>query len=791
MPILKLILNILLVILIIFNCNSFIKAEPNNLNAGKLRSVSGYIKDSKTGEALVGATVYVKDKNLVSASNQYGFYSISLVPGNYNISFSYVGYKNILKTLNLKENISLNIELEEETQELQEVVVKAEKADINIKKPEMSVAKLDMKTIKSIPAMFGEVDVIKAIQMLPGVVPTAEGSSGFSVRGGGIDQNLILLDEATVYNASHLMGFFSVFNNDAIKDVTLYKGDIPAQYGGRLSSVLDVRMKEGNNKKYKITGGIGLLSSRLTIEGPVINDSTSFLISGRRTYADIFFPLATDSGLKKSILYFYDFNLKLNHQFDNNNRLFISGYLGRDNFGQRGTSSIGFGNKTLATRLNHQFSGKLFANFTALVANYAYSLYMTQGGSDYYWNSSLLDYSLKADFNFYATPENEIRFGISTTYHNMMPADALMIGKTDSSEININLPRSYDLEHGIYISNQQKISDKITLKYGIRFSAFQNIGKTTLYKYDSNHNPVDTLNYGKDQIFNTYTGWEPRLGLIYNINDFSSVKASYSRTIQYMQLASNSNGGMPLDVWFPATPNVKPQKADQFAIGYFRNFSDNDFETSIETFYKNLNDVVDFKDHAQLLMNPLLEGEVRVGKAHSYGAEFLIRKNEGKVNGWISYTYSRAIRQIAEINGGKEYPAPYDKPNTINIVVNTEISSHLNFSANWIYATGTPITFPVGTFVYENSINKIYSSRNGYRMRDYHRLDLSLTIHGKPHPERLWHGELVLSCYNVYGRHNDWMINFVQDPNDPQKIRVERWYLPFIYLPGITYNFNF
>jgi len=778
--------------LIVLSFLSVYSDNPENPGTtGNKRTVSGYIKDGKNGEALIGATVYIKEKNIVTSSNQYGFYSLNILPGTYNLSFSYIGYKVELKSINLKDNLSLNIELNEETKELDEVIVKAERPDVNVKQPEMSITKLDMKTIKKIPAMFGEVDLIKVIQMLPGVVPTSEGTSGFSVRGGGIDQNLIILDEATVYNASHLMGFFSVFNNDAIKDVKLYKGDIPPQYGGRLSSVLDVRMKEGNSKKYALTGGIGLLSSRLTVEGPIVNEKTSFLISGRRTYYDLFFPLSTDTGVKKSILYFYDFNMKINHQFDENNRLYISGYLGRDNFGQKGTSSIGFGNKTLTARWNHQFSGRLFSNLTALIANYNYALSMKQGGTNYYWNSGLLDYSVKADFNFYATPENEIRFGLSSTYHNMTPCDAWMVGKSDSSKIKITLPKSYDLEHGIYLSNQQKISDDLTLKYGIRFSVFQNMGKTTLYKYDKNYNVSDTMNYASGQIFNTYSGWEPRFGAIYNINDNTSFKASYSRTIQFIQLASNSNGGMPLDVWFPATPNVKPQKADQYALGYFRNFLDNALETSVETFYKNCYNVVDFADHAILLMNPYMEGEIRVGKAHSYGAEFLVRKNEGKLNGWISYTFSRAIRQIPGINNGKEYPAPFDKPHTINIILNYEILKQVTFSANWIYARGTPITFPVGTFVYDNALNKIYSGRNGYRMRDYHRLDLSLTFSGNPHPERLWHGEFVISCYNVYGRHNDWIINFVQDKNDPKKIRVQRWYLPFLYLPGITYNFNF
>lgn len=782
----KLQLKLFLVALLFLTIQTQASTEDNS--DGKV-TISGFIKDATNGEVLIGSTIQVKELGKGTATNIYGFYSLRLKPGTYTLVYSFIGYNAQEKVVKLVENTTINIELDVESHEIQEVVVSREKPNSNVIKPEMSVAKLEMKSIRQIPALMGEVDVIKAIQMLPGVQTTAEGSSGFSVRGGGIDQNLIILDEATVYNASHLMGFFSVFNNDAIRDVKLYKGDIPANYGGRLSSVLDVLMKEGNNKKFTATGGIGLISSRLTLEGPLGSEKTSFLIAARRTYADLFFPLLTDTSAKKAIMYFYDLNLKINHQINNNNRLYLSAYLGRDKFGQKGSSDAGFGNKTFTLRWNHLFSSQLFSNTTAIISKYDYSLAMNQGSSKYFWRSSLLDYTLKLDFNYFLTPENEIRFGASSTYHDINPCNAWMEG--DGSTITIPYPKNYEIEHAAYISNQQKIGNKFTLKYGLRYSIFQNVGKTSIYRFNQDYKVIDTINYSSGEIFHTYNAFDPRFGAIYTINSKSSVKASYSHTTQFMQLASNSSGGMPLDVWFPSSPNIKPQKADQYAIGYFRNFFDNTIETSIETYYKDMYNVIDFKDHASLLMNPRMEGEIRTGKARAYGVEFFIKKNDGKLTGWLSYTLSKVKRTVPEINDGKAYPAPYDKPNNINLILNYEFTKRLSVSANWIYASGTPMTAPVGTFEYQNAINKIYSSRNGYRMSDYHRLDVSVTLKGKEQVNRLWQGEWVFSMYNAYGRHNDWVINFIQDKNDPKKMVAQRMYLPFVFFPSITYNFKF
>lgn len=763
----------------------------DNPPAGLL-TISGYVKDAESGEALIGATISVKTLNSGTAANQYGFYSVSLKSTSYVIEFRYLGYQTIQKTINLNKDITLNIELVPEDSKIAEVVVMAERPEANVKKAEMSISKLEMKTIKQVPALMGEVDVLKVIQMMPGVQSTAEGTSGFSVRGGGNDQNLILLDEATVYNASHMMGFFSVFNNDAVRDVKLYKGDIPANYGGRLSSVLDVRMKEGNNKKFAATGGIGLISSRLTLEGPIGGEKTSFLIAARRTYADLFFPLMSDSSVKKSKMYFYDLNLKVNHQINDKNRLYLSAYTGRDLFGQKESSDAGFGNLTGTLRWNHQISNKTFSNLSAIVAKYDYSLKMKQGGSNYVWKSNMLDYTLKLDFNYFPNPQNEIKFGLSSTFHDFDPCDAYVEG--ERSKLGAPVAKNYALEHGLYISNEQKIGEKLTIKYGLRYTVFQNIGSATIYTFAKgypNYSVTDTTYYASGKIFHTYKGLEPRLGINYIFNEQSSLKASFSRTIQNMQLASNSSGGMPLDVWFPSSPNIKPQKANQYAIGYFRNFANNTIETSIESYYKQMYDVIDFKDNAQLLMNPRMEGDIRSGTAKAYGLELFVKKSSGRLNGWISYTLSKVTRTIDEINNGIPYPTTYDKPHNINVILNYEFSDRVILSGNWVYATGAPITFPVGSYVIDNTYGKYYSARNGYRMRDYHRLDLSLTIKGKEHPGKKWKGEWVFSMYNAYGRHNDWMINFVQDEKNVEKIVAERWYLPFVCFPGITYNFKF
>jgi len=752
-------------------------------------TISGTIRDKSNGEALFGATIYIDELKTGTSSDVYGNYSITVAEGKYTLVYSYIGYIKEHKQCELTQNTRLNIELSIKQETLDEVEITSEKSDKNITRPEMSTFKMDIKTIQKIPSLMGEQDIIKAIQMLPGVQTVSEGTNGFSVRGGAPDQNLILLDDATVYNASHLMGVFSVFNNDAIKDVKLFKGDFPANYGGRLSSVLDVRMKEGNSKGFEVTGGIGIIASRLTVEGPIMKDRMSFIASGRRTYADLFLALSPDEALQNNKLYFYDFNAKLNYRVDDNNTLFISGYFGRDVF-KNGAANMKWGNQTGTLRWNHLFSKKLFSNFTFNYSDYLYNLGTPSGEvTSFEWNSRLSDAGLKGDFSFYLNTSNTIKFGGTVIYHMIDPGMAQGIGD-ESVFTAVHVPHNYSIESAVYGSNEQKFGDHFIFKYGLRISMFQSIGPGTVYHYNSAYNAIDSTVYQSWIIYNTYAGLEPRLGLLYTLDDVNSFKASYARTYQYLQLAQSSTVGTPLDIWFPASPNVKPQIADQVALGYFRNFRHNTIETSVEAYYKFMNHVVDFKDHAQLILNPQLEGELRIGTAYSYGAEFLVRLNEEKLNGWISYTWSRTFRVIPEINDGNPYPAPYDKPNNLAVVVNYQISKRFSASANFIYATGSAVTFPTGRALIGGKIIPIYSNRNAYRFEDYNRLDLSLTFYSKTKPGRKFTWDLNMSVYNVYNRHNTWAINFLQESDDPNVTYAEKIYL-FGIVPSVTFNFHF
>ncbi len=757
--------------------------------AAKRFSVSGHIKDATTGEDLFGATVLVTELKTGTISNEYGYYSISFQKGTYTLSISYLGYVTQVHKVTVERDILLDISLEPSLSNLNEVEIRAERTDENVRAAEMSVIKMDVKTINKIPALMGEVDIIKAIQLLPGVQMVSEGASGFSVRGGSPDQNLILLDEATVYNPSHFLGFFSVFNNDAIKDVKLYKGDLPAQYGGRLASVLDVRMKDGNQKRFAATGGIGLISSRLTLEGPIIKDNTSFLVSGRRTYADLFLPLSNDENAQDSRLYFFDFNAKINHTFNEKNRLYLSGYFGRDVF-KNPFAYMKLGNATATARWNHLFSQKVFSNFTFVYSRYNYNLGTANDDdpNSFLWTSNLQDYQLKGDMTYYASTDHVLRFGFSSTLHVFDPGKARGTGE-ESLFTEYALDRNYSLESAVYISNDHNVGSRLTLKYGLRFSLFQNVGPGTVYSYDDEFKLTDSTVYGSGDFYKAYFGIEPRLGLTYLLSETSSLKASYSHTYQYLQLAQNSTAGTPLDIWFSASPNVRPQVADQLAVGYFRNFRKNTIETSVEVYYKWMNRSIDFKDHAELLLNKQLEGELRFGKAWSYGIEFMVKKAEGRLNGWVSYTYSRTFREFADINDGKAYPAPYDSPHDFSIVMNFEASKRWSLSANWIYSTGKPVTFPTGRAVIGGAIVPIYSDRNAYRMMDYHRLDLSATLYPKP-KERRFDWDLVFSVYNAYNRHNAWAINFVQDTENPYTTYAEMTYL-FGIIPAITFNFRF
>lgn len=766
---------------------NYVRAGQNTKEQPKI--ISGHIKDASNGETLIGATLHVRETGSGATSNNYGFYSVSLPQGVYHLRYSYLGYKTLEKKVNLTENTVIEVELTPEQQEIREIIVTAGKQNENIRQVEMGVEKLQAKTIKSIPAFMGEVDVIKAVQMLPGVQSTSEGGSGFSVRGGTPDQNLILLDEATVYNASHLMGFFSVFNNDAINDIKLYKGDIPAQYGGRLSSLLDVRMKDGNAKKFNGAGGTGNISSRLTLEGPIVKDRTTFLLSGRGMFISAPSSDDEEDDVGKTRLNFYDANLKLSHRLNTNNRLYVSGYFGRDNLKIPDIFRMGFGNQTFTVRWNHIFSPKLFMNLTTVWCKYDYELGTSEDEPDsWLWNSSLKDLGLKADFSWFIRPEHSVQFGLQSFHHSFNPGMVSGIGdKSIYSEYK--LEKSYALEHACYLSFRHDFGEKVSLKYGLRASLFQNMGETTVYRYNENYALADSIHYGAGHIYKSHFGLEPRAGLSYLISSEWSVKFNYNRLLQYIQQASNSTAGSPLDIWFPASPNVKPQVADQFSLGVFRNFKKGIFQASVEAFYKNMKHTIDFADHAELLLNRYLEGEIRTGTSKAYGIEFLIKKTEGKLTGWMGYTLSHAERTIPGINAGKTYRAPYDKPHNISIVFTNELSKRLSLSANWLYATGQPVTLPVQRYEINGSIVPYYSERNGSRYNDYHRLDLSLTLQSRNRRHRPWTGEWVFSVYNAYFRKNTWILNFKQDDENPDRTYAEKIYFPI--LPSITYNFKF
>ena len=756
-------------------------------------TLSGYVTDEQ-GEALAGVYVIVPNTNLGTVTNVYGFYSLTLTGGSYRIRFSYVGFQLQETTVELTDNKKMSLMLKAEASAIDAVTITAERKDENVRDVAMSNVQLPARIIKKIPNLMGEVDIIKSIQLLPGVQSSVEGSNGFYVRGGNADQNLILLDGATVYNPAHLFGFFSVFNGDAVKSVELFKGGIPAEFGGRLSSVLDVRMNEGSTQKIKGSAGIGMISSRLSLEGPIVKDKISFILTARRTYMEVMKPFITDTTAKKSNLYFYDLNAKINYQINQNNRIFLSGYFGRDinDFGDM--FEMNFGNATGTLRWNHVYKDRLFSNLTLIYSNFNYNLGIPSGIMAFRWNSHIIDYGLRNDYTWYLNPSNTVKFGFQATYHTIKP------GSTERTEessfiISMQYPDNHGFETAFFLSNEQKLGSRISILYGLRLSLFQNIGKTTLYHYDENYEVTDSTLYDRGQLFNTFSALEPRFNLRYALNDKNSVKISYNRTAQYMQLASNSTATFPLDMWFMSNPNIRPQLADQVAAGFFRNFLENQVEASVEVFYKKIYNAIDFKDHAVLAPQQYLEGELRIGTATSYGAEFLLRKSAGRLTGWISYAYIRTHRLIPEINQGKEFPPPYDKPHNISVVVSYEISKRFDASMNWVYSTAIPVTVPTEGSHYGNAWIPSYSTRGGTRIPGtaYHRLDLSVNYYFKTFKLP---SSLNLSVYNVYNRHNTFALNFREkkpDPDSPPEARsveVVKLYL-FPIIPAITYNINF
>ncbi|MCC8146957.1 MAG: TonB-dependent receptor [Bacteroidales bacterium] len=722
--------------------------------------IRGIVSDRTTGENLSGASIYVIETAHGTYSDDDGSYSLSIPPeGNYTVQFSYVGY--IKQEIKITEDspLLLNVQLRSNT-DLQEIVISARQNDENITTLSMGLEKLSIEEIRLMPALMGEVDIIKAIQLLPGVQAASEGGSGYSVRGGSPDQNLIVLDNTTVYNPSHLMGFFSVFNNDVISGIELYKGDMPFKFGGRLSSLLDVRTKSEIPDKFRGTGGIGLISSRIMLEGP-IKDKTSWLVGARRSYADLFLKLSSDKDIRNTTMYFYDLNGKLSHRFSEKDKLELNAYYGLDNFGAQ-PGSFKYGNAAVSLTWNHVFSKRLFGKFSAHYTDYDYGLSSKLDGAKMDWESSITDWMARVDFHQPIHSLWDLSYGVNVTYHEFKPGWVQMEGMDTYS-----VPGAQAIEQATYLSNDQQLAEKLTLRYGVRFSSFHNTG----------------------DISHTYTAFEPGFGGVFQMNGQSSFKANYSRNTQYMQLANNSASGSPLDVWFSASPNVKPQKVDMFSLGYFYNFNDNMYETSAEVYYKNLKNVIDFKEHANLVLNENLEKEIRTGKGEAYGIELMVKKNRGKLTGFVNYTLSRSERTIPEINNGKTYLAPYDKTHAINILASYNFSKKWNFSATWIFATGNPTTYPTGRFEIGGEYFPLYSGRNEYRKPNYDRLDISVNYIPNPESKKRWKGEWNFSIYNVYNRKNPWTITYKQDEIHEAPY-AEKLYL-FGIVPSITYNIKF
>ena len=749
-------------------------------------TISGHIKDKANGEALIGATVFIKGTTTGTISNPYSFYSLSLEKGAYIIVYSFIGYQPKEFKIELTEDKVQNIELSINEEELNEVVVTSKRE--KHQKVQMGVEKLNNKLVKRIPVLMGEADVMKAMQLMPGVKSISEGSSGLSVRGGNFDQNMILLDEAAIYNASHLMGFISTFNSDVIKTSTLYKGDIPAEYGGRLSSLMDIRMKDGNSKEFCGIASIGTLAGRLTVEGPLKKDKASFIISARRNYFDLFFPLI-GGDLQDGKMYFYDLNMKVNYKINDNNRVFLSGYFGRDflSIPDMVPIEMGWGNYTGTFRWNHLFSNKWFSNISLIISSYDYYMGMDTD-VNFKWNSKMEDYSFKYYFSFFPNSQNTLKFGIASTYHQISPGETET--SVGSEPYKVDLPVSNSLEHSVFLSNEVKFSDKLHVNLGLRYTLFQNIGEGTVYDYNKLYEVVDKKVYENGHIFNTYNGFEPRISLRYAINLNSSAKVSYSRTTQFLHLASNTSSGSPLDIWFTSSPNIKPQIGDQYALGYFTSLAENGIELSCEGFYKQMQNQIDFVDHADILLNEELEGEIRVGNAESFGVELMVQKNTGKLTGWISYTYSKALRTINGINEGKTYNALYDRPHDITVVANYQLNKRITLAANWTYYTGSLATLPAGKMKFSKSIVPVYAERNSFRMKDYHRLDLSFTLKSKKRPGKKLSSEFNFSVYNAYYRKNTFMLNFEQDSPGSDNTKIENIYL-FPIIPSISYTIMF
>lgn len=752
-------------------------------------TISGHVKAQKTGETIIGATVRATGSNGRSAattSNEYGFYSMTLSMGFYRLEITAVGMQLQSSQFKADSNVVWDVAMTEDAKDLQEVTVRASSPGRSLRNPQMGLERLTMNEIKNVPVIFGEKDVLKTIQLLPGIKSAGDGNSGFYVRGGAADQNLILLDEAPVYNPSHLLGFFSTFNSDAIKNITVYKAGMPAQYGGRLSSVLDVKMNDGNNQDYAVSGGVGLIASRLNIEGPIQKDKSSFLVSGRRTYADLFLKLSSDTSIKKSKLYFYDLNAKMNYQLGQKDRLYLSGYFGRDALGQENLAGINWGNATATARWNHLFNSRLFSNTSLIFSNYDFKITNKSAGNEFNILSQIRDWNLKEDLQWYANSKNTINIGFNSIYHRMRPGE--ITGGDESSFNSQVFQHRYSLENAVYFTNTWKANDRLSMTYGLRLSAFSILGKGDFYDVDGSGAILDTLHYGRGQVVKTYLNLEPRLAMGYQLNETNAIKASYVRNTQNLHLISNSVASSPTDRWVASTNIIKPEISDQVSLGYYKDLADRKYELTVETYYKTMQHQIDYRDGADVYTNKPIETQLLYGKGRAYGIEWLIKKKTGRLTGWVGYTLSKTERQIDGINGGDWYNARQDRTHDISVVGMYQLNKKWTLSADWVYYTGDAVTFPTGKYSVEGTVYFLYTKRNGYRMPAYHRLDLGATCQLKK--TRRFSSELVISLYNAYGRENAYTISFREAKDDPNRTEAVQTAL-FRWIPSVSYNFKF
>lgn len=751
-------------------------------------TLSGTVKDAQTGETLIGASVRFEELGTAgSPTNSYGFFSLHAPAGVYRIICSYIGYEAVTQKISLYNNQVMNFELGSKA-DLDEVVISTNRpGNSQITSPQMGLEKLNMAQINMVPVVLGERDILKTITLMPGIKGGGEGNTGFYVRGGASDQNLIILDEATVYNASHLLGFFSTFNSDAIKEVSIYKGGMGAEYGGRLSSVLDVKMNEGNSKQFTLQGGIGLIASRLKMEGPIVKDRGSFMISGRRTYVDQFFRFSSDPAINNSQLYFYDLNAKANYRFNDRNAIYFSGYLGRDVLGLRDIFATDWGNATATLRFNHVFSNRLFSNTSLIASNYNYVIQSFDNVDEFRVASRITDINLKQDFQYMPGGDHNLKFGINLIRHRISPGDVTTGASSSFNDTHVELRHGY--ETAAYFSDEWKANGRLTLLYGFRLSGSLIVGPGTFRTYDSNGIPLSSQTYGSGALVKSYINLEPRLSVSYAFNGANSLKFSYNRNTQNIHLLSNSTSNTPTDLYVMSTNNIRPEIADQVSAGYFRNFKDNTYEFSAEIYYKWMQNQIDYRNGAQLLVNQEVESLLTYGVGRAYGLELFLKKRYGRFNGWMGYTYSRTERKFDAVNGGTYYPARQDRPHDFSLVGIYELNKRWSLSGTFIYATGNAVTFPTGRYTVDGTTALSYSERNGYRQPPTHRLDLGATFEGRVH--KRFHSSWTFSIYNIYGRRDPYAIAFRDSETMPGSTEAVMTSIFPNPIPSVSWNFKF